>query len=257
MPEKPAPAPTAPKPVKRAKKVDPELSEWKPTKKTASKKRKKADDDVEDKEGQAVEEETKPKKKVKKSEETKEPAEEAKASTTTRTERRRSGAVTVQPTIEEGSEGKTLEENLVVGSFLPDLTLHKENGDEINLNTLASQTGVVIFAAPKADTPGCNKQSCHFRDSAADFRELGYTVWGLTSDSPKALSRWQEKNKFGYSLLSDPERKFIKMLGALNGTSTKRSHFVFEKGTGKLLNASIGVKPDESHRVALEFVKSL
>ena len=97
---------------------------------------------------------------------------------------------------------------------------------------------------------GCNKQSCHYRDSAADFRELGYTVWGLTSDSPKALSSWQEKNKFGYSLLSDPERKFIKMLGALNGTSTKRSHFVFEKGTGKLLNASIGVNPDKRYAQA-------
>jgi thioredoxin-dependent peroxiredoxin len=92
---------------------------------------------------------------------------------------------------------------------------------------------------------GCNKQACHFRDSTPELKKLGYTVYALTADSPAALTKWQAKNTLGYSLLSDPERKFIKLLGAKNGNGTKRSHFVFEKGTGKLLDAKIGVKPDD------------
>lgn len=135
------------------------------------------------------------------------------------------------------------------------------------ISELVKETGLVIFAAPKADTrvyislsfytayltnslsysilsAGCNKQACHFRDTTQDFTGLGYTVFGLTADPPAALSKWQSKNTLGYSLLSDPNREFIKLLGADNGGSTKRSHFVFEKGTGKLLEAKIGVKPD-------------
>jgi peroxiredoxin Q/BCP len=59
------------------------------------------------------------------------------------------------------------------------------------------------------------------------------------------LAKWQTKNNLGYPLLSDPKREFIKAIGAKSGATTKRSHFVFEKVTGKLLNAHIGVKPDD------------
>jgi thioredoxin-dependent peroxiredoxin len=48
-------------------------------------------------------------------------------------------------------------------------------------------------------------------------------------------------------MLSDPNRVLIEQLGAKNveKNSTTRSHFVFERGTGKLLDARIGVKADE------------
>ncbi|PVF96683.1 hypothetical protein CPB86DRAFT_497844 [Serendipita vermifera] len=73
MPAKPAPDPAttaAAKTKKSVKKTDPELAEWKPTKKPAAKKRKKADVEGEENEaGDAEEakEEEKPKKKVRRS----------------------------------------------------------------------------------------------------------------------------------------------------------------------------------------------
>lgn len=69
-PPKPKPIAPAPVPPKKPKKVDPELAEWKPSKKSATKKRKKADVDVEDGAGiadsqdKAEGDEDKPKKKV-------------------------------------------------------------------------------------------------------------------------------------------------------------------------------------------------
>ncbi|PVF96682.1 thioredoxin-like protein [Serendipita vermifera] len=146
---------------------------------------------------------------------------------------------------------------MIVGSILPQMVLKNEKGEDIEIATITHDSGVVIFAAPKADTPGCNRQACHYRDSSEELKKLGYTVYALTSDSPAALAKWQTKNTLGYSLLSDPNRKFIQLLGAKNGNSTKRSHFIFEKGTGKLLDAKIGVKPDDSHASALKFVQSL
>lgn len=152
---------------------------------------------------------------------------------------------------------------MTIGSVIPKITLKNEKGEDIDVSTLVKGTGVVIFAAPKADTreyhpsssipgyshipAGCNKQACHFRDSTEEFKKLGYAVYALTADAPAALTKWQAKNNLGYSLISDPKREFIHALGAKSGNSTKRSHFVFEKDTGKLLEATIGVKPDDRY----------
>jgi hypothetical protein len=65
-PPKPKPVLTAgaTAPAKKTKKTDPELAEWRPSKKPAAKKRKQADVDVEEGKDETAEEEDKPKKKV-------------------------------------------------------------------------------------------------------------------------------------------------------------------------------------------------
>jgi len=265
-PAKPKATAATPAAAKKSKKADPELAEWRPTKKPAAKKRKQADADVEDgDEGNVDEEKHKKKTKVEPKETKatkgkKAAAEKSEASVpdpAVRKERRKSGTVNVHPAIDEDDETKVEEDILIVGGSMPNIVLKNEKGEDVHTANLVKDTGVVIFAAPKADTPGCNRQACHFRDSTKDFSELGYTVYALTKDSPSALEKWQSKNNLGYSLLSDSKMEFIKVLGAQSGTSTKRSHFVFEKGTGKLLVASIGVKPDQSHAHALDAIKAL
>ena len=42
--------------------------------------------------------------------------------------------------------------SITVGSVLPDLILKNEKGDDIQVAELATETGVIIFAIPKADT---------------------------------------------------------------------------------------------------------
>jgi hypothetical protein len=59
-----------------------------------------------------------------------------------------------------------------------------------------------------------------------------------------------------YPLLSDRKRVLIGALGAADGAKTKRSHFVFGKD-GTLLDKKLPVKPADSPRLALEFVKGL
>jgi len=61
-------------------------------------------------------------------------------------------------------------------------------------------------------------------------------------DSDCVLPYATIQKELPYSLLSDPQRKFIAALGAAENNKTKRSHFVFEKG-GKLLDKKMPVKP--------------
>ncbi|KAK7062729.1 thioredoxin peroxidase dot5 [Paramarasmius palmivorus] len=145
--------------------------------------------------------------------------------------------------------------SISLGDPLPTLTLKNEKDEEVDVSKLAVEKGVVIFLVPKADTPGCTTQACGFRDIYAEFTALGYDVYCLSADTTNAQSKWQTKKNFGYSLLSDPKRVFISALGAADKNKTKRSHFIFEKGTGKLVDIKNPVKPADSPSLALEFIK--
>ncbi|KIO32642.1 hypothetical protein M407DRAFT_241336 [Tulasnella calospora MUT 4182] len=145
---------------------------------------------------------------------------------------------------------------LQVGDTLPDLTLKNEKEEDVKIAELAKEKGVVFFLVPKADTPGCTTQACGFRDNYEEFEKLGYDVYCLSADSPSAQSKWQTKKTLQYHLISDPKRELITALGAGAGGKTKRSHLVFEKGTGKLVEKKLNVKPADSPTQALEFVKN-
>ncbi|KAG6848496.1 hypothetical protein H0H93_016527 [Arthromyces matolae] len=156
---------------------------------------------------------------------------------------------------EEG-EGATKLAAIDIGDVLPSVTLKNEKGEDLDVATLAVEKGVVFFLVPKADTPGCTTQACGFRDIYPDFTSLDYSVYCLSADSPAAQDKWQTKKELPYPLISDPKRVLITALGAGEGGKTKRSHFIFEKG-GKLLDKKIPVKPADSPKLALEFIKTL
>lgn len=42
----------------------------------------------------------------------------------------------------------------------------------------------------QANTPGCTRQAQCFRDASSHWKQAGYTIFGLSSDSPKAQSTW-------------------------------------------------------------------
>ncbi|QRV93182.1 AhpC/TSA domain-containing protein [Ceratobasidium sp. AG-Ba] len=180
-----------------------------------------------------------------------EPAEAAKEPEAPAETSKEAEAAAEAPAEASSSSSKELQ----VGDVLPSLTLPNQSGTDVDIGALAKEQGVILFLVPKANTPGCTTQACGFRDIYQDFTGLDYAVYSLSADSTKVLTSWQNKQTLPYPLLSDPKRTLISLLGAASGNSTKRSHFIFEKGTGKLLDKQIGVKPADSPKAALEFVK--
>jgi len=103
-----------------------------------------------------------------------------------------------------------------------------------------STSGVVLFTYPKASTPGCTTQACNFRDSYADFTSTGFSVYGLSKDSPKANTTFKEKQKLPYPLLCDPSSTLISAIGLKKAPAgTTRGVFVVDK-SGKILAAEPG-----------------
>ncbi len=54
------------------------------------------------------------------------------------------------------------------GDKAPDFELLDDAGNKVKLSSLKGKT-VVLYFYPKADTPGCTKESCEFRDTVKDF----------------------------------------------------------------------------------------
>jgi thioredoxin-dependent peroxiredoxin len=140
------------------------------------------------------------------------------------------------------------EARLAPGDPAPDFTLPDAEGNEVSLSALRGQK-VIIYFYPAAMTPGCTKQACDFRDSGSDLSGAGFTVLGISPDSPAKLARFRDKEGLTFPLLSDPDREVLKAYGAFGekmmyGKTTVgviRSTFVIGED-GKVDKAYYGVK---------------
>ncbi|KAF7940970.1 uncharacterized protein EAE97_007155 [Botrytis byssoidea] len=131
--------------------------------------------------------------------------------------------------------------------------IETNEGEKTTLEKLVSESknGVVIFTYPKASTPGCTTQVCAFRDSHPTLLLTGYTVYGLSKDSPKSNTTFKTNQKLPYTLLCDTKSSLISAIGLKNAKGTTRGVFVIDK-SGKVLAAQAG-----SPKGTLEVVEGL
>jgi thioredoxin-dependent peroxiredoxin len=140
------------------------------------------------------------------------------------------------------------EHRLSAGDAAPDFTLADADGNEVSLASLRGQR-VIIYFYPAAMTPGCTKQACDFRDSKSDLSDAGFTVLGISPDSPTKLARFRDQEGLTFPLLSDPDRRVLeaygaygeKMLYGKKSVGVIRSTFVVG-ADGKIELALYGVK---------------
>jgi peroxiredoxin Q/BCP len=94
---------------------------------------------------------------------------------------------------------------LAAGTRAPDFEVRDHRGDTLRLADLAGRRFVLYFY-PKADTPGCTRQACGFRDQGLGYGALGIEVLGVSFDPPEANRAFAEKHGLGFRLLSDVDR---------------------------------------------------
>lgn len=93
---------------------------------------------------------------------------------------------------------------LQVGEVAPDFELQADSGEMVKLSDFRGKQ-TVLFFYPRADTPGCTKEACGFRDDYRAFGEKNVTVLGISPDTVKAQSRFKSKYELPYLLLADAE----------------------------------------------------
>ena len=95
---------------------------------------------------------------------------------------------------------------LAAGDAAPDFTLATDTEGNVNLYELLDEgRRVIVYFYPAAMTPGCTTQACDFTDSLDALQAAGYTVLGISKDSPSKLAKFRERDGLTITLLSDPD----------------------------------------------------
>ena len=132
--------------------------------------------------------------------------------------------------------------HLKAGASAPEFTLSDQQGNSVSLAGLRGKR-VVLYFYPKADTPGCTKEACSFRDApklAADV-----VVLGVSKDAVQSQRKFADKLHLGFPLLADADGAVIKAYGVdgLLGFAKRKTFLIDSKGRiAKILddvNASV------------------
>ena len=99
------------------------------------------------------------------------------------------------------------------GDRVPDVTIQNESGEQVALKQLV-QTRAVLYFYPRADTPGCTRESMDFSRLAKEFAAAGTRVIGVSADPVKAQDAFRDKYQLDVPLLSDEATGMIKAYGA-------------------------------------------
>lgn len=140
----------------------------------------------------------------------------------------------------------------VVGEQAPDFELVNQDGKMVKLSDYRGKK-VVLFAYPRAGTPGCTTQADGFRDEFPRLTAANVAVLGISPDVPEDQLKWKQKEGLPYDLLSDPGHSTLEAWGAWGEKSMLgkkyqgviRSHWVIDE-QGKVIDVQLGVSPKDS-----------
>jgi thioredoxin-dependent peroxiredoxin len=117
------------------------------------------------------------------------------------------------------------------GDVVEDFERPDETGTPRRLSELLQAGPVVLFFYPGAMTYGCTKESCHFRDLAAEFGAVGAQPVGISKDPVEKQKQFSDKYHFTYPLLSDADGSVAKAFGvqrSMAALGIRRKTFVID-----------------------------
>jgi thioredoxin-dependent peroxiredoxin len=102
---------------------------------------------------------------------------------------------------------------ITVGKKAPAFALESSDGGTVKLSDFAGKP-VVVYFYPRDNTPGCTVEAEGFRDAYAKFKKLGVALVGISKDSIASHTKFRDKFKLNFPLLSDPDGKMLEAYGA-------------------------------------------
>jgi peroxiredoxin Q/BCP len=143
----------------------------------------------------------------------------------------------------------------------PEFTLLDQDENKVSLKDFRGKT-VVLYFYPRADTPGCTKESCEFRDTDRQIQRAGAVILGISADTPKAQKKFQEKYHLPFTLLADTDKKVCNAFGVIKEKNMygrkvmgiARTTFIIGPN-GKIAHVFNNVKPEGHAEQVLEYLK--
>ncbi len=152
---------------------------------------------------------------------------------------------------------------LAVGETPADFTLNDDRGNVVRWADFRGKP-VVVFFYPRANTPGCTKEACAFRDLRPEFEKRGVVVLGMSADSVKSQNNFREKYDLTMPLIADPDKVVLLAWGVFGEKTMygkkvqgiRRSTFLFD-AAGKVVHAWENVRVEGHAEAVLAKVQAL
>lgn len=101
---------------------------------------------------------------------------------------------------------------LNIGDKIPEILGTDAQGHQVTANDFAGQK-LIIYFYPKDNTPGCTAEACSLANGYEQLASLGYTVIGISKDSPASHIKFAQKYELPFTLLSDESTEVNQTFG--------------------------------------------
>ena len=102
---------------------------------------------------------------------------------------------------------------LRVGDRAPAFTLPRDGGGTVSLKDFKGKK-LVLYFFPKANTPGCTRESIDFSRLRGQFLKADTEVIGASADAVEKQDKFKAKHNLKIALASDPEHDMLEAYGA-------------------------------------------
>lgn len=149
-----------------------------------------------------------------------------------------------------------------VGQLAPDFEALDDAGETIKLSDYRSKE-VVLYFYPRANTPGCTKEACGFRDDYSAYEKAGVVILGVSPDTVKKQAKFKEKWDLPFPLIADDDHTIAESYGVWGPKKfmgreyegVHRTTFIID-AEGKIKQVFKNVKPAEHSREILTAIRS-
>ena len=145
--------------------------------------------------------------------------------------------------------------NLSVGDVAPDFCVKSHTGQEVKLSDYNGKS-VLLWFYPKADTPGCTREGCGFRDRLPEFEKKNAQILGVSFDTVEENRAFAEKYEYNFPLLCDTKREIGLAYGACDdaqAVNAKRISYLIGPD-GKIAHSFGKVDASSHPEEALKFL---
>jgi peroxiredoxin Q/BCP len=102
---------------------------------------------------------------------------------------------------------------LEIGAKAPSFKLPRDGGGTVSLADFKGRK-LVIYFYPRADTPGCTRESIEFSKLRPQFLKIETEVLGVSADPVAAQDKFKAKHDLSVPLLSDETHKMLETYSA-------------------------------------------
>lgn len=147
---------------------------------------------------------------------------------------------------------------LLMGESIPKATLQDSEGKQIELGKLLSNKPTVLVFYRGGWCPYCNVQLSGLVKIEKDILDLGYQIIAISPDDYRNLQTTESKDSIKYTLLSDPDTKFIQQMGIGFKTPLMLKGFIATKGqkgeTSEIMPVPTVMIVDEKGKILFEYI---